>query len=76
MKIARVLVSPELLRQLFTFPDGTEIISAGMEHREIVLYVQHDVLQDVTLAENERPPVACPRFQRREPVEFLGWGQT
>ena len=60
MRIARFLVTPELLRQLLRLPVTSEIVWAGMDAGGIELTIRDPALQDVTLREGERPPFICP----------------
>ena len=60
MKIARFLVSPELLRQCLHLPVTAEIVWAEMDARDIALTVTDPALRDVTLIEEERPPLISP----------------
>jgi len=76
MRIARFLVTPELLRQLFHLPLGTDIVWAGMDHQHIELTVTHPDLHDVEVVEAEHPPLIRPTFHREADVVLLvDWGQ-
>lgn len=76
MKIARFLVTPELLRQVLDLPAGTEIVWAGFNHRCIELTIEHPDLRDVELAEAEWPPLIRPTFAREADVVLLmDWGE-
>lgn len=76
MKIARFLVTPELLLDLFHLPRGTEFIWAGMDRTCIELTIRHPDLRDVEL-QDRRPPLINPQFQREGDVVLLvDWGQT
>ena len=81
MKIARVLVTSELLREALHFPAGTEIVRAGMPDdprawRDIELIIRHDDLRDIALEECVQPPLIRPVFHREADVVMLeDWGQ-
>lgn len=79
MRLARILVTPELLRQVLHLPIATDIIRAGWDRDAIELVVSHPDLPDAVLQEGERPPLATPTFQSNPPVQFIAWnvdGQT
>jgi hypothetical protein len=81
-KIARVLVTPELLRELLHLPLGTRIVWAAMDHTygghaAIELTIEHPDLRDVELVEDEQPPLIRPVYRREDDVVLLvDWGQT
>lgn len=76
MKIARFLVTPEFLLDLFRLPKGTEFVWAGMDRTYIELTIRHLDLRDVELQEAERPPIIRPVFQREDDIVLLvDWGQ-
>ena len=80
MKIARVRVTGQLLREVLCFPLGTEI-------EDVVLTVQHPDLLDWTqpspviaacaceLRDEDLPPLILPLFREQEPIVFVDWGQ-
>ncbi len=81
MRIARVHVSPEFLRDALHLPAGTEILWAGMPlpHADSIIEVTltHPDLREVELVGGERPPLIRPRFHREaECVLLEDWGQT
>jgi hypothetical protein len=76
MKIARFHVTPELLRELFHLPRGTEVVYAEMDHHDIAVTIEHPDLRDVDLVEGERPPLIRPVFHREAEIVMLeDWGQ-
>ena len=86
MRVARTLVTPEFMRQALNLPCTTTIVGVCMAteggvgvvmpHDLIELTVSDSALRDVELEDGELPPFVEPTFQRREPIEFLGWNQT
>ena len=61
MRIARFLMTPELVRQLLRLPVTSAIVWAGMDALGgIELTVTDPGLRDVTLCEGERPPFIRP----------------
>lgn len=77
MKMARFLVTPELLRELLHLPRGTEIVGAEMDHHDIAVTIEHPDLRDVELVEGERLPLIRPTFRREADVVLLvDWGQA
>jgi hypothetical protein len=77
MRIARMLVTPELLRALLSLPIATEIIWAAMDPHQggIVLTVRHPDLRDIDLAD-EPAPVIRPAFHKQDAIVFVDWGQS
>jgi hypothetical protein len=75
MGVARMLVTPELLRELLHLPYTTDIVMAGMDRENIELVVRDPALRDVVLSELERLPLVTPTFRKNVPVEFIEWGQ-
>ena len=77
MKVARILVSFDFLREALHLPPCTEIKAVrsydSPDLAEITL--THPDLRDVDVAPGEGPPIVSPTFRRNVPVEFLDWGQ-
>lgn len=74
MRVARFLVTHDVLRDALHLPPLTEIAYVGpseFDRAEIV--VKHPELPDVELQEGEKPPLVSPHF-RKEPVVFVDWG--
>ncbi len=77
MKVARVLITPELMCYRMCFPEGTVLRDARIEMAHgavyIALTVEHDDLKETTAI---GPPDAAPQYERRDgSVVFVGWGQ-
>lgn len=78
MRIARFLVSYELLQEALHLPWETTIhavrdsTDAG-DRCEIV--VEHPDLQDVDVLTYESLPFVMPEWRKQAPVEFVSWGQ-
>jgi hypothetical protein len=74
--IARFQMSPEFLRELLHLPRGTAIVRAGMDRDNIELTIAHPDLRNVSLADEEQPPLIQPTFRREADVVLLvDWGQ-
>lgn len=80
MRQARLVVSPELLREVLCLPEGTEIFVVGGINDDkgallrAELYVRHPDLP--ALAEGEAIPTASPTYEmieRPQTVRFLYW---
>lgn len=71
---ARILITPDFLRELLHLPIGTELRGSGAYHYDqIELFLSHPDLPDVPLG--DRPPLITPTFRRQEAVVFVDWGQ-
>ncbi len=81
MKVARVLITPELLCQMLHFPDGTVLGDVRMDTyggggRYVALLVEHKDLKDAVVTVATGPPKITPHYERRgDAVVFVGWGQ-
>jgi hypothetical protein len=76
MGVARIFVTPELLRKALHLPHTSEIAWAEMEDPyTIALYVRDPDLHDKPIVEGEKPPLVMPSFRQNVPVEFLSWNQ-
>ena len=81
MGYARLLISGELIRQRFGFPDGTDIVGSlkhvgGVVDGEIEIVVSHADIPDAERPEGSDLPVARPSFRNGpdgRPV-MLDWG--
>jgi len=74
MKMARMLVSVELLLDALSLPYGTEIRLAKMHDvRTVELTVSHPDLND--LPDTSEIPLCSPVFQRKETI-LIDWGQS
>lgn len=77
-RIARVLVSYELLREMLHLPIAAEICTVRESqslHHSFEIVVKHPDLNDVVLAEGQWPPIVTPTWRKNVPVEFIEWGQ-
>jgi hypothetical protein len=80
VRIARFLVTPELLREMFRLPVGTAIVWAGMDHHTcpstIEITIEHQDLRDVELVEDELPPLIRPTYRcEGDIIMLVDWGQ-
>lgn len=75
MKIARFLITPVFMRELFHLPVTAEIVWAGWRDGCIELTVEHADLKDVVLSPDELPPVVQPKFRKQESLVMVEWGQ-
>lgn len=74
-RIARVIVTKELLVQSLYLPSDTEIVEIrnSEDGRDLELIVRHKDLPEVT--EGNQPPLADPQFDNDyTSVWFVGWG--
>jgi hypothetical protein len=76
VRIARLLVSPEFLRDALDLPAGTGIVRAGVADGCVELTITHADLRDVAPEDEARPPLICPTFHREDTAVLLvDWGQ-
>ena len=85
MRLARFLVTAELLREFFRLPDGTEVVcvesiwrdaGGGVDLDEIEITVTHPDLRDVKGLARDAPPIIRPTYRKDgDAVVFVDWGQ-
>lgn len=77
----RLVISPELLKELLYLPDDAEILSASAQYNQdgkldwVGLYVRHPDLP--ALAEDETPTTVTPTYEmteRPQTITMLNWG--
>lgn len=76
--MARMMVSVPLLLDALNLPKDTTINGATFSYRhggEIEFLVTHPDLKRAVMGPDSPPPEVWPKFQRQEPVVFVGWGQ-
>lgn len=73
--IANMPVTWELLRECLHLPRDTDLegVQVDLARNIVTLTISHVDLNPVD--DGCVPPNVIPKFQRREPVVFDGWGQ-
>ena len=74
-RVARILITPELFREVFSLPPDTEVLGSGLYNGQVEIFVNHPDLADVPLRAGDCPPLVRPIFRKQAPVVFVKWGQ-
>ena len=73
MGYGRILISGQLMREVFNFPPNTDF-HGGEHFDEAEVIVSHPDIPDTPRAKGEKLPLLRPCFCQQPPVVFKGWG--